>query len=244
VRQSKIFISDNDGIKVFGRDGSFLELLRIYYSIFHFTVDAQGNIFANPSFIEPKESDPLIVSLDAKGMRVGGFGKRMNRADHDGLEDRVYLCAVDEMAIAAFKHRPRVQVYDRKTGELIREFDVTHPMFPDLLKLAEDKQYVKPRPGVVRLPLYISGVEATPTRIYVLLSLPQPEIIEFSIRGQEIARYRAQLSPSVFSYFGFDVRSTESARQFTVGMFDQQRRPVLATFSPATNLTQTKEKSE
>src|SRR5574338_116965 len=79
VRQNEILISDNDGIKIFGRDGSFQRLLRIYYAVFDFAVDSAGNIFANPIFSASKESDSLIISLDGQGMRVGSFGKRMNR---------------------------------------------------------------------------------------------------------------------------------------------------------------------
>src|SRR6185503_17494702 len=48
VRQNEIFISDNDGIKIFERNGSFQRLLRIYYTVFDFALDPAGNIFANP----------------------------------------------------------------------------------------------------------------------------------------------------------------------------------------------------
>lgn len=244
MRQDEIVISDNDGIKIFARNGSFQRLLRIYYAVFNFAVDSAGNIFANPIFSAAKESDSLVVSLNKEGMRVGGFGKRLNRKEHEGLEDRTYLCLVDEMVIVAFKHRPRVQIYHRQTGELLREINVTHPVFPDLAKLEEDRKFVNPRQGVVRLPVYISGADVSANKIYVLLSLPQPEIVEFSIQGQEVTRYRAKSSVSASSYFGFGVRSTGDAHQFTLGMVNPNLNPVLMTLTSNAKTHKGKENSE
>jgi hypothetical protein len=101
VRQKDIFISDTDGIKIFARDGSFQKLVRIYYAVFDFAVDSRGNLIANPIFSAPKESDPLIVSLNNEGMRVRSFGKRMSRTEHDGLEDRLYVRVADELLVVA-----------------------------------------------------------------------------------------------------------------------------------------------
>ena len=244
VRLNEILISDNDGIKVFEPNGSFQRLLRIYYTVFDFALDSAGNIFANPIFSAPKESDSLIVSLNKQGMRVGGFGKRMNRAEHDGLEDRAYIRAVDNLVIAAFRHQPRVQIYSSTTGELLREIDISHPAFPSLAKLEEDKKFVNPKPGVVRLPVYLSGVDVTTNRIYVLLCLPQPEIIEFNIQGQEMARYRSASSVSAFSYFGFRAHSAGKAQQFTLGMMNPYHDPVLMVLTSNNKTTQRKENSK
>ncbi len=241
VGQNEILIADNDGIKIFGRNGSFQKLLRIYYAVFNFAVDSAGNIFANPIFVTPKESDSLVVSLNKEGTRVGSFGQRLNRKEHDGLEDRTYLCMVDEKVIVAFKHRPSFQIYNSKTGELLREINVTHPVFPDLAKLEQDKKFVNPKQGVVRLPVYISGADVNANKIYLLLALPRPEIVEFDIQGEEIARYRAKSSVSAFSYFGFRVRSVGGAHQFTLGMFNQYRDPVLMAFSSGAKTNERKE---
>jgi hypothetical protein len=244
VRQNEILISDNDGIKIFERNGSFQRLLRIYYTVFDFALDSAGNIFVNPIFSAPKESDWLIVSLNKQGMRVGGFGKRVIRAEYEGLEDRTYVCAVDNIVIAAFRHQPRVQIYSSTTGELLREIYINHPVFPGLAKLKEHQTFVNPKPGVVRLPVYISGVDVIADRIYVLLCLPQPEIIEFNIQGQEMVRYRSTSSASAFSYFGFRARSSGKAQQFTVGMMNPDHNPVLMVLTSNNKTTQRKENSE
>ncbi|HXQ69066.1 MAG TPA: hypothetical protein VN844_01150 [Pyrinomonadaceae bacterium] len=241
VRQNEIFISDNEGIKIFDRNGSFERLLRIYYTVFDFALDSAGTIFANPIFSEPKESDSLLVSLNKQGMRVGGFGKRMNRAEHDGLEDRTYICAADDLVIAAFRHRPHVQIYSSKTGELLREMGVSHPAFPGLAELAEDRKFVNPKPGVVRLPVYISGVDVTANKIYVLLCLARPEIVEFTLQGQEMARYRAKSSVSALSYFGFRAHSARNSQQFTLGMMNPYQDPVLMVLTSNAKTNQRKE---
>lgn len=231
VSQNRILISDSDGIKVFDRNGAFQRLLRIYYTVFDFALDSAGNIFANPIFTAPKESDSLLVRLNEDGMRIGGLGTRMNRAEHEGLDDRTYIRAVDNLVIAAFKHRSSVQIYSSKTGDLLREINVDHPAFPGLARLEEDPKFVNPKKGVVRLPVYIGGVDVTANKIFVLLCLPQPEIVEFSLQGKETDRYRAESSISAQSYFGFRARSTGNVRQFTVGMMDSYHSPVLMVLS-------------
>lgn len=242
MQQDKIFVSDNDGIKVFARDQSLQKTLRPFYASFHFAVDASENIFLNPILLKPKESDPLIVKLDKQGSRIGGFGKRLNRTEHNNLEDEAYLCEVNGKVITAFKHRPLIQIYDANKGELLREFSATHPIFEELKKLEEDRNFVNPREGVLMLPRYIGGVRATSDRIYVLLYLPQPEILEYNFQGREIARYRATEQRTVVDYFGFDVRVINNKHQFTVGSIDTQHLPTLSVLSnvPSQN-QQTKE---
>ena len=162
----------------------------------------------------------------------------MNRAEHDGLEDRTHIAAVDDLVIAAFRHRPHLQIYSSKKGELLREINVTHPVFPDLAKLEEDKKFVNPKPGVVRLPVYIGGIDVMDRRIYVLLCLPEPEIVEFNIQGRETARYRSTAAVSAFSYFGFRARSAGKSRQFTLGIMNPYHDPVLMVLTSRDKTTQ------
>jgi len=232
IWRNEILVSDNDGIKVFGRNGSFRKLLRTFYATFHFTVDTHRNIYANPTFLMPKESDPLIVKLDEKGMRVAGFGKRLNRKEHNYLEDEAYLCELNGNLVAAFKHQPLVQIYSSEEGKLLREFNVSHPVFGDLKRLEEDKEFVNPKEGVIMLPRYMGGVKAISDKIYVLLYLPRPEIVEFDFQGKETGRYRAQEELSAANYFGFDVRLAGDSRQFVVGVIDPLHMPALITLRP------------
>jgi hypothetical protein len=230
--RKEILVSDNDGIKVFGRNGSFRKLLRTYYAAFHFTVDADGKIYANPTFLTPKESDPLIVKLDEKGTRVAGFGKRLNRTEHNNLEDEAYLCELHGNLVVAFKHQPLVQIYSSQEGKLLREFNVSHPVFGELKKLGEDKEFVNPKKGVIMLPRYMGGVKAINDKIYVLLHLPRLEIVEFDFQGKETDRYRAPEELSAANYFGFDVRLAGDSRQFVVGVIDPIHVPALITLRP------------
>ena len=87
----EIVISDDDGIKFFGRDGSLNRLLRTYYANFHFSLDSEGNIYANPIFLDVKDTNPLIVKFIKQGKLIGKFGERFNRQNHNGVEDQAYL---------------------------------------------------------------------------------------------------------------------------------------------------------
>ena len=218
----EIVISDDDGIKFFGRDGSLNRLLRTYYTNFHFTLDPQGNIYANPIFLDSKDTNPLIVKFDKQGKLTGKIGERFNRQNHNGVEDQAYLCYADGLLFAAFKHLPIVRIYDSNDGKLLRELTIAHPIFEELRKLGEDENFVRSKAGAVTLPKFIAGAKIIRNKFYILLDLPFPEIIEFNLEGQELERHRAEELSSATNYFGFDVRQTGNAHFFTVGFSDQQ----------------------
>lgn len=213
--KDSILVSDNDGIKTFKRDGSFQRLLRTYYQINHFTVRQDSTIYANPYFRVQKASNPLIVELNREGALVRGFGIRLNRPSHIGLDDKAYLGATDKYVLATFLHRPTVQVYSVK-GRFIREFNVDHPVFKDLIPLSKDEKFVHLSPGRYRLPSYIAGASVVGDRLLVLLDLPRPEIIEFDFQGNEVGRYRDNLFHAAKAYSGFDAQLARDTYQFWV----------------------------
>lgn len=202
--KDSVFVSDNEGIKVFRRDGSFQRVLKTYYGIYDFTIGVDGKIYLNPRFRKSKTSNPLIVQLDTKGMRVHAFGERQNHSNYGHLDDLAYLSAARDHIVAVFKHRPIVFVYDLR-GKLLRQFGVSHPVFESLAALSQDKAFVNPSPNRFRLPTYVAGARLVGDRLLVLLHLPQPEIVELNLQGEEIGRYRGNVSPKVTTYRGFDV---------------------------------------
>jgi hypothetical protein len=226
-----LFVSDNDGIKIFKQDGSFHRMLRTYYGIFHFTVSARGAIYANASFRDLKAADSLIIELNENGTRINGFGKRLNHSDYYGLDDRAYLSTTGNFLLAAFQLRPIVQIYNCVTGKLVRECRLNNPIFSKLEQLSEDKKFVHPSPGKVALPRFVAGIRAIKDRMFVLLHLPYPEIIELDIQGQERGRYRSSDLPTAIDYFGFDARFSEGRYIFSIGMVDSQWIPALVEVS-------------
>ena len=219
--RDRILISDNDGLKFFARDGSFERLARVYYQIHHFAVRPDGVIYINPMFRKQKASDPLIVEVDGTGKRLKSFGARLNRANLLGFDDQVYLCAKADVVIAAFQHRPVVRIYST-AGDFIREFNVSHPSFSGLDTLGKDQSFSHPGPDKYRLPTYLSGARIIGERLFILLDLPQPEIVEFDFNGAEMNRYRAALPSLAKAYRGFDVRRINGRYVFWLIASDRQ----------------------
>lgn len=222
-----LFITDNEGIKVFSEDGSFEQLLRTYYQINHFAVRPDGKIYVNPSFRTRKLDNPLIVELDRGGKKIRGFGTRLNGPDTIGLSDEVYVRTTDDYIVAVFKHSPIVRVYNDQ-GMIVREFKVDHPAFEALGVLMNDKSFVMPEPSKQRLPRYISGARIVGDRLLVLLDLPYPEIAEFDLYGRETNRYlAAQLSP-VKVCKDFDARPAGGGYRFWILFGDGENLASLA----------------
>jgi hypothetical protein len=219
IRQTseQIVVSDDDGLKLFDKKGTLQKLLRTYYGIFNFAV-ANDSIYANVSYRSPKDNQPLITKLNYEGERVGGFGSRSNNPDLKGLDDQSYLVSTGELLFVAFRHRPLVQVYNLSQRKLVNEFEVKHEIFESLKPLAADKSFTNPSPARTALPRYIAGIACVENALFVLLHLPQVEIVEFDFAGHEKNRFRSSKVTRVLDYFGFDVRKQNGEYNFDVGV--------------------------
>src|SRR5205085_9137599 len=70
VEGKNIYVSDDEGIKVYDSEGAVQRLLRVYYQVNDFAVGADGSIYINPVFRVFKQSNPLLVKLAQEGRRV------------------------------------------------------------------------------------------------------------------------------------------------------------------------------
>ncbi len=227
---NKIFVADNDGIKVFKQNGELEKLIRCYYSINDFSIDSEGNFFTNVNFPSGNQENSLVIKLNENGARVSGIGQRPNPSENSNLEGTAYVEVKEQSVIVAYKHFPLVQVYNTNNGDLIREFEIKQPLFDELKKLKDNKEFVHPKAGVVVLPRYFAGVKVLENRIYLLLHLPNPEIVEVDLQGKELNRYRSD-AITAMNYFGFDVRLVDHARQFIVGVIEPSRMPTIVAFN-------------
>ena len=228
--ENQVFVSDKDGIKVFKRDGRFERLLRTYLSVVNFAVASKDTVYINPYSKDNDALDALILELDKDGRRVKGFGRRINRAQHIGIEDTVFLGVTEAYVVAAFKYRPLIQIYDRTSGEIVREIKVTHPIFGKLAELAKSHAFVHPRPDTVVLPRFIADLSVIDNRAFVLLHLPYAEIVEFDLDGSEVARYRPANLPAAVDYFGIDLLPAGDSYKVATGILDTNSA-ALAEFS-------------
>jgi hypothetical protein len=217
-----LFVSDNDGIKVFSAAGAFERLVRPYFGIFSFITSGKEGFYANTLIRNANSTDPLIVELDGNGKEVRGFGLRRNITGHNGLEDQAFLALSQEELFAAFKYRPHVEIYDLKSGKLTSSFDVGHPVFQSLAnelgrKGIRDNQ----EHGRVFVPRYLAGIRVFGNRIFLCLALPEPEIWEVDRHGMPLVQFRIAGLPPAVDVFGFDMRSVGNSFIFSVGIIDQ-----------------------
>ncbi|HKQ05715.1 MAG TPA: hypothetical protein VJ464_11320 [Blastocatellia bacterium] len=206
VWKKSIYVSDNEGIKVYDQEGLFQRLLRAYYQINDFEIGADGTIYIAPVFRVFKPSNPLLVRLDQEGKRVDQFGVRLNRAEHRGLDDNAYIAAGDNLIVTAFHYRPLVQFYGAG-GKLMRQIIIDHPIFSRLRPLEQDSAFTHPAESKYRLPAYIAGLKLLNDRVLILLDLPKPEVVELNLRGEEVARYRGEAMPGITDYRGFEAEA-------------------------------------
>src|SRR5574338_102385 len=218
----KIFISDNDGIKVFSPEGHFQRLIRSYFGIFSFTKTTKETIFANTLIRNAEADDPLIVELDQHGKELRRFGRRQNVAGHNGLEDQAFLTISGSVLFAAFKYRPLVEIFEIESGKMIGSFDIDHPVFRSLPgELERQRVPEKPAEGRLFVPRYLAGIRSSGHRIFLCLALPEPEIWEVDQKGNRVGEIHVSGLPPAVDIFGFDVRSVKDKLIISIGIIDQ-----------------------
>jgi len=236
--QQKIYVVDDQGIKIFKENGQYERLLRTHLSVWDFVLGKDGSIYANTAQKALTESDGLIVKLNTNGERVSSFGRRLSQPQYNGMDDRVFLESSWPLLFVAFKHRPQVAVYDLTTEKLVREFSIQHPVFSRLEALSKDESFTNPSASTVMLPRYVAGITALADRIFVLLHLPQVEIVEFDFLGNEKNRFRSSEVSNVLNYFGLGIQNKRGVLKFYVGgsgVADDKDSSFLAQFAIATS---------
>lgn len=212
----KLFISDNDGIKVFSPDGRFERLLRTYFAIQSFAVTDRGTIVASLLVRQPETQDPLVVEMDQTGKVIRRVGSRRAPAGSNDHENQTFVAVSGSQLVIAYKFRPVVEVYDLNSGDLVRNFEIRHPVFDALKNQSETAA-----PAGQKLePRYFAGVKALGDRIFLCLHLPTPEVWEVDGEGKLLTAYRADGLPKAINIFGFDARSSGKGVTFAIGVVD------------------------
>lgn len=219
--QNKLYVSDNDGIKVYSRDGKFERLIRSFIGIFFFTITHKQTILISPLIRNPEPEDPLLVELDMNGKQLRSFGHRTN--GHNGIDDQAYLALSGNSVYVAYKHRPLVEIYSFESGSMVKSFNVNHPVFSTLEKELQARVVSeKQQQGRVYVPRYLAGIEVWNGRLFICLHLPEPEIWEMNEKGDLRQAYRiTSLTPAV-EIFGFDLHANGENLNFSLGIIDSR----------------------
>ena len=219
----QLFVSDNDGIKMFSAGGHLQRLIRPYLGISSFTITDKGTILANTLIRNPASDDPLIVEIQQDGKQVRGFGVRRNVAGHNGAEDIAFLALWKTLLFAAFKYHPTVEIYDIDSGKLVQTLTIDHPVFRALPnELTGEGSADGQQHGRVFIPRYLAGIRVLDNRMFLCLHLPEPEVWEFDQKGNRLAEFRISGLPPAVDLFGFDVRLDKGNLLFAIGIIDQQ----------------------
>jgi hypothetical protein len=236
VRGDKLFVADNDGIKVLSLDGRFERLLRTYFAIQDFSLTDKGTIVASVLVRNPGAQDPLLVEMDQTGRVIRRIGARHASSGGDDHENQAFVAVSGSRLVVAYKYRPFVEVYDLNSGELVRGFEVNHPVFEAL------KNLPKPAAGTVVTaaeqklePRYVAGVKTLGDRIFLCLHLPTPEVLEVNGEGKLLVAFRADGLPTAIHVFGFDARLSGGELKFAIGVVDPTWGASLSELSATSN---------
>ncbi|MFZ0750740.1 MAG: hypothetical protein WAM70_15360, partial [Pyrinomonadaceae bacterium] len=230
IANQRLYISDNDGIKVFSTKGEFERLIRVYFGVFSFAITDKETFLISPLIRKPEAQSPLIVELDSHGKLIRGFGRRPNT--HESLDAQAFLSVEKNQLFVAFKYRPVVEVYDIASGRLSRTIDVSHSIFPQLAAQMSAGSEGSERG---RLPRYLAGIKVIDGRIFLCLYLPKPEIWEMRDDGQRLRQFQVECPSSALDIFGFDVRARGNSVTIALGLIDPALSPSVAEIT--TNLS-------
>jgi len=235
VGGGKLYVSDNDGIKVLSLDGRFERLLRPYFGVFSFALTDRGTIVASLVIRNAEARDPLVAELDQTGKVIRRFGARRVSAGQDDQGNQAFVSAAGSRLVVAYKHRPVVEVYDLDSGDLINSFEINHPVFETLKNQGGVAAAATTTVGQKFEPRYVAGVKLLGDRIFLCLHLPVPEVWEVNGEGEIVADFLAGGLPKAINIFGFDARLSGGGVEFAIGVVDQSWGASVSELMAASN---------
>jgi hypothetical protein len=226
--KDKLFVYDNNGINIVRKDGQLIGTVKSFLKIEDFDLVNENSYLVGLAEPKPEVDVNLVALLDSSGKQIDSIGKA-HFLSYPQIENRAFVQIEGGQAYLCYKFAPLCEIYDLKSKTLVRSFDISSSIFPRLVELKEDKQFVNPEPGKYKLPKFVAGIRIIRDRIFVLLHTPNPEIVEFTQSGEEVGRYISSETEAL-DYFGFDVRLTKETKQFFVGAIDYSSRPSLVVY--------------
>jgi hypothetical protein len=223
----KFWVFDNEGLKTFDKEGRKLNLVKVFSSVTHFEISQNETIYANSLTNKSQSSRALIYKINKHGEITGSIGKKESKE----TDEEAYISLTENLIVSAFRNRPVIHIYDKGSEILVKELNISHPIFAELEKSVANLKEAYKKEGKIFLPRYFAGIKTFRDRLFILLSLPHLEIVELDLQGNELQRYYAKNAEMNLDYFGFDVRSVGEQRQFIVGTMTGINTPNLKLFS-------------
>jgi hypothetical protein len=177
--KNRIFIHDNNGFEIFGKDFNFLKRIRTFL-IIHDYIFFRENIYCVP-IGSYKENNPLILKLGMDGSVQSGFyderiGKSALKNDRVG-----YLGIVNDNLIFIPTNWNMIYVIDENL-KLRKKIQIKYGLLDDLEKW-NNKSLNNKKGFRFWFANMIASVKTIQDRIYVLLDIPRLEIIQINING-------------------------------------------------------------
>lgn len=229
----KLFLYDNSGINVFQKDGRLIQTVKSYLRIEDFALLDDKAYIASLAEVKTDIDANFVALIDSAGKRLGSMGKA-HSFDYPEVEERAFIGIQDGQVYIVYKYEPLFEIYDLKSKALLQSIKINASIFPRLLELKQDKEFMNPEPGRYRIPKFVAGIRIFKDRIFILLHTPNPQIVEFTSDGKEVTRYLSSETEAL-DYFGFDIQLTGDKKQFFVGAIDYASKPSLVVYEE--NLT-------
>lgn len=223
----KLFIYDNSGINVFEKSGQLVRTIKPFLKVEDFDLlDEETSVISLASL--KRDDTSVYALLNSAGKRTDSIGQ-LRPSEYPEVDNKTYLEARDGKLFTCYKYEPVCEIYDLKTRSLLKTFPLRSSVFPQLVELKKDRNFVNPQPGIFKVSKFVGGLKIAQNKLYVLLHIPNPEIVEFSLDGEEVQRYRSNETMSI-EFFGLDVRVNNGTKQFFVGAFDYSSNPSITVF--------------
>jgi hypothetical protein len=185
-----LFVEDdgNRRIQIFNSDGKYLGSFKCFKAIFSMVADKDGFIYTNPQSFDPQY--PLIEVFNIKGELVRSFGKRLNFGNNTP-NDVILTMSPNEELIVAWTRFDYLRKYS-KDGKLLLETKLKHKYVNEKSKINMKSKFIK---GVRSFYETITNIYSTKNAIYVLITYPRIEILEFDNNFQLRKVFWAEIGP-------------------------------------------------
>jgi hypothetical protein len=183
-----IYISDNEGIHIFGPTGTLQQSVVSFYTVYDFVPVRADQIALNP--VVRDGAGPLVAMIDATGRKVTAWGQQES-GQLGSVRAKANLAACGSTLVLAMVHDPIVYILSDPYTTAV-EVQLDFPAEDRLRQMESEAELVNPVPGVYRLPTFLAGVACVHQSVFVALDLPRLCVYEIDLAGRVIRRYLAK----------------------------------------------------
>lgn len=185
IQKDKLYIKNNNGIDIFGIDYTYLERVRLFLSVFTFSI-ADDHIYTVSRGVY-RERYPFMVKYNLKGKIEEAYYDKSFERSHFRYDNRGYIAPVGNDVVFIPRHYNKLYICNTEQGT-IKIKKIKYKLL-DEIGSWNDKKDIKHTRERQWFANMVASAKVHDGKLFVLLEIPRLEIIGIDLEGNVTSHF-------------------------------------------------------